>query len=319
VRVHGFEHEALLYAGDDEFVEQTAAFARDGIAGGEPVLVMVGARKIALLREALGADSDAVLFGDMEQVGRNPACIIPAWRDFADAGGERPMRGVGEPIWAGRSSDELVECQTHESLLNLAFADAPAFRLLCPYDTAALGADVIDEARRSHPLVSDGEMRWTSIPNRVNTVTAGFEKPLPPAPDDARELRFALETIALVRELVAAEAADTGLDPGRAADFVLAAGEAAANSVRHAGGRGTIRVWRGAATLVCEVRDGGRIDDKLVGRVAPVPDPAGGQGLWLANHLCDLVQLRSFADGAVVRLHARLPAEDGRQVISFDG
>ena len=31
-----------------------------------------------------------------------------------------------------------------------------------------------------------------------------------------------------------------------------------------------------------------------------------GFGLWLANQLCDLVQIRSFADGSVVRLHLRL-------------
>jgi anti-sigma regulatory factor (Ser/Thr protein kinase) len=307
VRVHGFEHEALLYAGDDEFVDQSVGFVREGVAAGEPVLVMVGARKIALLREALGADADAVHFGDMEEVGRNPARIIPAWRDFASAGGDVPMRGIGEPIWAGRSNDELVECQTHESLLNLAFADAGAFRLLCPYDTAALDADVIDEARRSHPLVSDGEVRWNSVSYRANTATSGFEKPLQPPPADARELRFGLESIAEVRALVAAEAAGAGLDAERAADFVLAASEAAANSVRHGGGHGTARVWRGEATLVCDVRDCGRLDDPLVGRVAPVPDPAGGEGVWIANHLCDLVQLRSFADGTVARLHVLLP------------
>ena len=45
------------------------------------------------------------------------------------------MRGIGEPIWAERSASELSECQLHESLINLAFADADDFRLICPYDT----------------------------------------------------------------------------------------------------------------------------------------------------------------------------------------
>ncbi|MFL5781085.1 MAG: anti-sigma factor RsbA family regulatory protein [Thermoleophilaceae bacterium] len=309
MRVHGFDHEALLYAGDADFTEQTVRFVREGLAAREPVLVMVGARKIGLLREALGADADAVRFEDMERVGCNPARIIPAWRDFADGCGDGPMRGVGEPIWAGRSTDELVECQTHESLLNLAFADAPEFRLLCPYDTTALDTDVIDEARRSHPRVSDGDVRWTSVSYRANTATAGYAKPLAPPPADARELGFEIETIGGLRRLVAAEAASAGLDPGRAADLALAASEAAANSVRHAGGRGTARVWRTGDALVCDVRDSGRIENPMAGRVAPFPDPTGGRGLWLANQLCDLVQLRSFADGAVVRLHMRLPGQ----------
>ena len=38
-----------------------------------------------------------------------------------------------------------------------------------------------------------------------------------------------------------------------------------------------------------------------------VVDRAGGRGLWIANQLCDLVQVRSGAAGTTVRLHARLP------------
>jgi two-component sensor histidine kinase len=33
----------------------------------------------------------------------------------------------------------------------------------------------------------------------------------------------------------------------------------------------------------------------------------GGRGLWMVNQLCDLVQLRSFPDGAAVRVHVYLP------------
>ncbi len=58
----------------------------------------------------------------MAELGRNPAKIIPAWQKFldTDAADSRPARGVGEPIWAGRGADELIECQVHEALLNVA-------------------------------------------------------------------------------------------------------------------------------------------------------------------------------------------------------
>ena len=36
------------------------------------------------------------------------------------------------------------------------------------------------------------------------------------------------------------------------------------------------------------------------GRMAPTP---AARGLWLANRLCDLVQVRSGEQGTVVRLH----------------
>src|SRR5438132_6772395 len=128
-----FRHEALLYAGQAEFVDGTTAFIRDALASEEPVLVVVDAAKIDLLREELGrdADDDTVCFADMAEVGRNPARIIPAWREFVAhrAGEGGAVRGIGEPIWAGRTPAELVECQRHEALLNLAFAGTPAWWL----------------------------------------------------------------------------------------------------------------------------------------------------------------------------------------------
>jgi hypothetical protein len=42
-----------------------------------------------------------------------------------------------------------------------------------------------------------------------------------------------------------------------------------------------------------------------VGRTPPSPDQRAGRGLWLANQLCDLVQIRSTEAGTVVRLHMR--------------
>jgi anti-sigma regulatory factor (Ser/Thr protein kinase) len=76
--------------------------------------------------------------------------------------------------------------------------------------------------------------------------------------------------------------------------------------VRHAGGRGTLRVWREPDALVCEVRDHGHFDSPLVGRERPEPLLLEGRGLWLVNQVCDLVQIRSSADGTVVRVRMDL-------------
>src|SRR5665213_2055380 len=148
----GFRHEAFFYADETEFVSGAIAFLRGAVQADEPALVVVSSRKIDLLRKRLKADADRVSFADMDDVGTNPARIIPAWIDFVKAHDGRRLRGIGEPIWAERSSDELVECQRHESLLNVAFAETGDFTLLCPYDTTALGDDVVAEARRSHPV-----------------------------------------------------------------------------------------------------------------------------------------------------------------------
>jgi hypothetical protein len=117
------------------------------------------------LRVALASWSGELDFADMALVGRNPARIIPAWQRFverAQARG-RPFRGIGEPISARRTADELAECHRHESLLNAAFSSSGPWRLLCPYDLVSLPAEVIEEAESHHPFVFDGERHSPSV------------------------------------------------------------------------------------------------------------------------------------------------------------
>jgi anti-sigma regulatory factor (Ser/Thr protein kinase) len=76
----------------------------------------------------------------------------------------------------------------------------------------------------------------------------------------------------------------------------------------HGGGAGTLRLWREGGSLLAEVEDQGWIEEQLVGRLRPDIRREGGRGLWLANQLCDLVQIRSGERGTVVRLH--VPAQE---------
>jgi anti-sigma regulatory factor (Ser/Thr protein kinase) len=300
-----FHHEALFYAGDAEFAERCRDFVVQGLERDEPMLVMVGSRKLELLREALGARAGDVHFADMEVVGRNPARIIPEWARFV-AGEATPggggMRGIGEPIWADRKPDEMDECQLHESLINLAFADANSFRLVCPYDTAALPVDVIAEARRSHPIVSErGDPEACGDYCGIDKVAARFSDPLPEPPDDALEMRVTVFRLREARPLVRTRALAAGLGD-RADDLIIAVNEILSNSLHHAHEAGTLRIWDEPDGLVCEVTDPGHILEPLIGREEPNAGQLGGHGLWLVNLVCDLVQVRSSPDGTTVRM-----------------
>jgi anti-sigma regulatory factor (Ser/Thr protein kinase) len=313
--VNEFRHEALLYAGMAAFLEGTVPFVRGGLDAGEPVLVVESAAKIALLRAELGSDAGLVHFADMAAVGANPARIIPAWRDFVNqyGGHGRRLRGIGEPIWNGRTPVELIECQRHESLLNTAFATGDPWWLLCPYDTQAMDPAVIDEARRSHPYLTDGTSFHASNDYRgLAACGAPFDVPLPEPRSGVHELAFDASTLVEVRALAGRSAADAGLSQSRAANFVLAVNEVATNSVVHGGGKGSFRVWREAGALSSEVRDSGHFDNPLVDRELPAPGASGPRGLWLANQLCDLVQIRTFPGGSAVRLHMWLKATPTR-------
>ena len=99
--------------------------------------------------------------------------------------------------------------------------------------------------------------------------------------------------------------ATPGLDAGRTQELMTAVNEVATNSVRHGPGGGSLRIWQEDAAVVCEIRDIGQFSNPLADRQRPSPIHTSPRGLWLANQLCDLVQIRNFADGTVVRLHMR--------------
>lgn len=311
-----FRHEALLYRGTDDFVSEASTFITAALAAGEPVMVAVPGTRIAPLREALNGAADQVEFHDMTELGRNPARIIPAWRRFVDmhAAEGRPVRGIGEPIWAGRRPAEIDECQRHEALLNRALAGELVW-LLCPYDAAALDPDVLDAAHRSHPLVCDHHVRRRSGQYVDQTTTESpFAGELPPPPTDAFTLRFVAAQLHEVRAEVDERARRHGLGRDRASDLMLAVAELAANSVRHGGGGGTVSVWSDDGRLTLEVRDGGRIDDPLAGRHEPTHDQHHGRGLWLVNQLSDLVQIRSSrSGGSAVRITIDRPQGSAAQ------
>jgi anti-sigma regulatory factor (Ser/Thr protein kinase) len=311
----GFRHEALFYDGESEFLVGTVPFIRQGLEQREAVLVVVSAAKIDLLRRELGEDASLVMFADMAGVGANPARIVPAWRDFVDQhGGTRALRGIGEPIWSARPADELVECQRHESLLNVAFGGGPAWRLLCPYDTSSLPEPVLEEARRSHQYVVERHVELPSPQFRgVAASGAEFSAPLSPVPAKASSMGFARGELVDLRRLVAGVCATAGLDHERTLDLVSAANEVATNSIEHGGGSGTVLVWQDGVSVVCEIRDRGRYAHPLADRERPT-GTASSRGLWLANQLCDLVQIRTYPTGTVVRLVVRrhhVPAPTG--------
>ena len=127
-------------------------------------MVAVAEPRLGALRSALGPDADQVIFADMANLGRNPALIIPAWRHFTDrhSGPGRPVRGIGEPIWATRRSEEIVEAQFHEALLNVAVPpDVPP-----ALEETRSAADILRE------LASDIERMVTEIEEGIQRLKA---------------------------------------------------------------------------------------------------------------------------------------------------
>jgi anti-sigma regulatory factor (Ser/Thr protein kinase) len=301
----GFEHRAVFYSGLTGLVDAVVPFVREGVERGEPVLVALLPERLAAVKHALGADAADVVFVDMGRLGANPACIIPEWRRFVgEAGGAGPVRGVGEPLWSGRRDAEIEEAALHEALLNLAFDDGPAWQLVCPYDIASLPPAVVEEAARNHPVAAGAEI--TATYSGPDNARARFSTPLPPAPSSADAVPFEGADLAGLRGVVSRLAGQAGVGAAAREDLILAAHELATNSVIHGGGRGVLRAWTEPGAFVCEIEDAGLIEDPLVGRDLLQELAENGRGIWMANQLCDLVQVRSGPDGTIVRFFAWL-------------
>jgi anti-sigma regulatory factor (Ser/Thr protein kinase) len=295
-------HDGLLYRNSADYLAGVLPFLATGLAADEPTFVAVPPANLELLRDGLDGTAAEVNFADMTQIGRNPARIIPAIHQFLDAHPARRVRFVGEPIWPGRSDAEICEATRHEAMLNTAFADA-AIDILCPYDVSALDPAAVADAWRTHPSVVADDRRQDSPHYDDPTGLYAGDDPLPSPPDDVRSMPVVGDELSTVRNFVRAFATEIGLSAQRIQDLVLAVNEIATNTILYTGGSGTLQIWSEAGALVCEIRDTGFIADAFVGRRVPNDGADHGRGLWMANQLCDLVQLRSSQQGTIVRVH----------------
>jgi anti-sigma regulatory factor (Ser/Thr protein kinase) len=247
--------------------------------------------RIAVLSEALGPARHEVRFTDVTVAGGNPARLIPFWRAILEQEPGRRVRGLGEAAYPGRSAAEYDEVSLHEALSDIAFAADRSFRLCCAYE-ASVGID---------PTATHAGHSGTEA-----LADKAFRTALSDVPDRAERWEFGPDELGQVRQWVSGQASSHGVSRDRLEDLSLALHEICTNSIRFGGGRGALAVWIAGGALICDVTDHGRIDDLLVGRVLPPLDGLGGRGVWLANQLCDLVQLRSGDDFTQVRLYTRL-------------
>jgi anti-sigma regulatory factor (Ser/Thr protein kinase) len=296
-------HDGLLYRTEADYLTGVLSFLAAGFAAAEPAFVAVPEANLDLLESGIDSSAGTVEFADITRIGRNPARLIPFIHRFVDAHPGQRVRFVGEPIWPGRSAAEICEATRHEAMLNTAFADVP-IDILCPYGVLDLEPAAIADMWRTHPTVVDhNERRASPAYSDPHRLYAGEHPLLPEPPADVRAIPVRADDLAAVRAFVRRSAAEYGLGSRRTQDLVLAVHEIATNTILHTAGSGTLRIWFESATVVCEIRDGGHIADALAGRRPPNDTSDHGRGLWMANQLCDLVQLRSSELGTTIRVH----------------
>ena len=296
-------HQALFYHDSAEYLAGVFDFITPALDRDEPVAIAVPEPKLRLLEPELGDRAAPIQLLDMFELGRNPGRIIPAVLGMIERHTSRPLRYVGEPIWAGRSPEEIREAARHEALINLAWPEAD-ISVLCPYDVAGLDDEVLRDAEHTHPGVVRDRLLGPSSAYGNGAVPPGCEQPLSEPPPGALARRFEVVDLRRLRAWIAERADESGLDTDRRTELVTAINELTTNTVKHAGTHGVLRSWTAPGEVIFEVEDSGHIVDPLAGRRLQTAG-TGGLGLWMVHHLCDLVEVRSNAAGTKIRTHSR--------------
>jgi transcriptional regulator with XRE-family HTH domain len=153
-----FEHRVLPYASEEELLATAIPFLTEGIERSDGLLAVMPSARIELLRDHLDGASSHVEFIDAAEWYPSPRAALDRYRAYLkqriDAG-VAWIRVVGELPLVGRTRAEIAAWTRYESIVNLAFASAPA-TVVCTYDTEALPKDVVTDAHRTHPEVARG-------------------------------------------------------------------------------------------------------------------------------------------------------------------
>jgi anti-sigma regulatory factor (Ser/Thr protein kinase) len=298
-------HQALIYDSEDEYLSAMLPFVLDGLESADRVLVVTKQEHAEALKAALGADAGALDFRDAEAWYIAAPRTARAYRQYlAEHANGRQVRVVGEPVWKGRSPAAVREWVRYEAMVNVAFAEAPAW-IVCPYDAREVSPEIVEHALHTHPeLVDRTENRDYLDPVSLCALLDDAE--LEPPGEPPFELEFT-DSVSGVRTLVTTEAAAAGVHWERIPELVLAVNEIAGNAIRHGGGTGRIRTWAETGSFVCEISDSGPgIDDPLNGYLEPEGGEAEAGGLWVSRQLAELLEIRADSSGTTVRIHTAL-------------
>jgi hypothetical protein len=248
-------HGALIYRGREEFTAAVGGFVRDGLASGEPVMVMTTPEKMDWLRAALGQDAAAAVeFADARSAYQPQAQVTRVTTSYLHRLGPRPSRMVAEQALARRSRCEVEDYMRIEAAANVVYQPFPV-SILCPYDASALAGDVLLACQQTHPqLLTDHRLQPSEqFTDPVGFIAASAAVAQPPLSAASYSCDTTAD-LAAARPFLRAQAELAGLDDERVENLVLAAFEIVTNAVstasRPAACMSTARTRRSSAMFM---------------------------------------------------------------------
>jgi len=156
----GCRHEALVYASMDELAAGTVAFVQQGLTRGEQLLVVLREAGRTVLQEALGGAAAKIEFADAIEWYQSPEHAFERYgrylADHLEDGASR-VRVVAEVIWPESSATaDVARWKRYEAGISPELAAVPV-SFICAYNTQELPAEIVMDARRTHPVLRTAE------------------------------------------------------------------------------------------------------------------------------------------------------------------
>jgi CheY-like chemotaxis protein len=156
----GCRHEALIYSSADELAAGTVPFVQQGLTRGDQLLVVLREAGRTVLEDALGGDAAQIEFADAIEWYQSPEHAFQRYdrylTDHLEDGASR-VRVVAEVIWPESSARaDVAGWKRYEAGISPALASVPV-SFICAYSTQELPAEIVMDARRTHPVLRTAE------------------------------------------------------------------------------------------------------------------------------------------------------------------
>jgi anti-sigma regulatory factor (Ser/Thr protein kinase) len=293
-------HNALVYESAGEYLAHAVPFLKAGIEAGEGAVVAHTKPGLAMMREALGAESVHVTFVDISAAYTRPTRTLAAYHKvYVEQLRKTPTLRAVADVQCGPDPNDWELWTGYEAVFNRSFGHLPAW-VLCSYDANGTPDPIIEGVWQTHPeVIADdslqGSERYEDPDDLLRRIT-----PPPALLTGLRQIPFRGGAEGL-REQLARELAASGMSEAQSLELLLAATEVANNAMQHGGGIREVRVGGVGGRFVCEIADqGDGFDDPAAGYLAP--REGIGAGLWVARQLTWRIEFFHSPTGFTTRI-----------------
>ena len=297
----GFRHELVLHSSTVEMLEFVVPFAQEGVAAGEPTVLLVRPETAATVLGRVKCSPHLLLRPALGQPGRPAADLRATETLLAGYGpGTSQVRILNqEPV--------VPEAQWHEwrrleAVVNLALRRHNTWAV-CAYDRRPLTDEMVEDLYATHHLSGQGNhhLRNDRYQDPVEFITKHMDAPPDPVEESAPSAQLLDPSPPTARAAVGAFAIHSKLPPQEVENVVLATHEAVSNAQRHGRPPVILRLWVQPGRLTVTVTDAGTgPTNPFLGLLPPDHPHGAGLGLWIRHQLVDMTH-RRHRDGYTVR------------------